>query len=79
MNSPARIKGLDPLTSIGPSTTGQVLDTSSNGLKLKVARAFLPGAVVQIRFQDQIVLGTVKYCIPSGAEFHIGVQLKEDL
>jgi len=79
VNSPARIKGLDPLTSIGPSTTGQVLDASENGLKLKVARAFFPGAVVQVRFQDRIVLGTVRYCVPSGDEFHIGVQLKEDL
>jgi hypothetical protein len=79
LNSPARIKALDPLTSLGPSTTGEVLDSSDTGLKLKVPRAFFSGAVVQIRFQDQIVLGTVRYCIPSGDEFHIGVHLKENL
>jgi hypothetical protein len=77
--SPARIKALDPLTSIGPSSNGLVLNTSSKGLKLKAPRAFFPGAVVQIRFQDRSVLGKVKYCNPSGDEFDIGVELKEDL
>jgi hypothetical protein len=79
LESPARIKALDPLTSIGPSSSGQVLNTSRTGVQLRVKRAFLPGSVVQIRFQDQIVIGTVKYCTPSGDEFQIGEQLKEDL
>jgi hypothetical protein len=79
VDSPARVKALDPLTSIGPSSNGQVLNTSSRGLRLRVPRPFFPGAVVQVRFQDRIVLGTVKYCIPSENEFQIGVHLKEDL
>jgi hypothetical protein len=79
LDSPARIKALDPLTSLGPSATGQILNTSISGLKLKVPRAFVPGAVVQIRFQGQIVLGTVRYCIPLENEFFVGVHLKEEL
>lgn len=75
----ARIKGLDPLTSIGPSADAQILDTSSKGLKLRAPRRFLPGSIVQIRSHDGVFLGKVKYCNPAGAEFDIGVYLNEDL
>lgn len=77
-DGPARAKVLDPLISLGPSFQASVVDTSATGLKLRVPRSILPGSVVQIRFQRQIVLGEVKYCNPFGTEFHIGLRLKED-
>ena len=77
-DSPARVKVLDPMTSLGPSFHARVANKSSKGLKLRVPRSVLPGSVVQIRFGDGIVLGEVKYCIPVEDEFDIGICLKED-
>jgi hypothetical protein len=77
-DSPARIKVLDPMVSLGPSFQGRVLDTSNKGLKIRALRSILPGSVVQVRFQDRIVLGKVKYCTPVEDEFHLGIHLKED-
>jgi hypothetical protein len=77
-DGPARVKVLDPLISLGPSFQASLVDTSDKGLKLQVPRSILPGSVVQIRLQDRIVLGEVRYCNPSGSEFHIGLRLKEE-
>jgi hypothetical protein len=77
-DSPARIKVLDPMVSLGPSFHGRVVDTSNKGLKIRAARSILKGSVVQVRFRDRIVLGSVMYCLPIEDEFHIGVRLRED-
>ena len=77
-DSPARIKVLDPMVSLGPSFQGRVVDTSSRGLKVRTPRSILPGSVVQVRFRDRIVVGKVKYCTPVEDEFHIGIRMRED-
>jgi hypothetical protein len=77
-DSPARIKVLDPMISLGPSFHARVVNTSSKGLKVRVPRSILQGSVVQVRFQERIVLGKVKYCTPVEDEFDIGIRLKED-
>ena len=77
-DSPARIKVLDPMVSLGPSFHGRVVDSSGKGLKVRAPRSILQGSVVQVRFRDRIVLGRVKYCLPIEGEFYIGVRLKED-
>lgn len=77
-HSPARVKVLDPMVSLGPSFQGRVENTSSNGLKVRAPRSILQGSVVQVRFRDRIVLGKVKHCTPVGNEFDIGIRLKED-
>ena len=77
-DSPARIKVLDPMVSLGPSIHGRVVDVSGKGLKVRAPHSILHGSVVQVRFRDRIVLGRVKYCLPIESEFYIGVRLKED-
>jgi hypothetical protein len=77
-DSPARIKVLDPMVSLGPSFQARVVNTSSNGLKVRAPRSILQGSVVQVRFQGRIVLGKVKHCTPVENEFDIGVRLKEN-
>jgi hypothetical protein len=77
-DSPARIKVLDPMVSLGPSFQGRVVNTSTKGLKVRVPHSILQGSIVQVRFKDRIVLGKVKYCLPAKGEFHIGVRLKEE-
>src|SRR5579862_7569711 len=77
-DSPARVKVLDPMVSLGPSFQGRVVDTSCKGLKICAPRSILQGSVVQVRYRDRIVLGQVKYCLPAGDEFHVGVHFKED-
>jgi hypothetical protein len=75
---PARVKVLDPLTSLGPAVHARVVDASFGGLGLRVSKPVFPGSVVQIRFRDQIVLGEVRYCLPSGSDFIIGIRFRED-
>ena len=75
---PARIKVLNPMLSLGPSFPGRVVNTSSKGLKVRAQRSILRGSVVQVRFQDRIILGQVKYCGPVENEFNIGIRVKED-
>jgi len=77
-DSPARVKVLDPMVSLGPSFQGRVVDTSCKGLKICAPRSILQGSVVQVRYRDRIVLAQVKYCLQAGDEFHVGVRFKED-
>jgi hypothetical protein len=77
-DSPARVKVLDPMVSLGPSFQARVVKASGEGLMVCAPRSILPGSVVQVRFRDWIVIGKVKYCLPVAGEFHIGVRLKED-
>ena len=77
-DSPARIKELNPMVSLGPSLRGRLVNTSSKGLKVSVPRSIVQGSVVQVRFRDRIVVGQVKYCTPVEQEFIVGIRLKED-
>ena len=76
---PAKVKSLDPVTSIGPSTSATVVEISRNGLRLRAPRTLLPGTVVQIMASKKILLGKVKHCRPSGEDFLVGVRLTESL
>ena len=76
VNIPARVKGLNPLTSIGPSTPATVVDISHHGLRLCLDREFLPGASLQLVVSKHVVLATVRHCFRSGSKFMVGVELK---
>jgi hypothetical protein len=74
--SPARIKVLDPITSNGPSGEATVLNSSSRGLHARVPRSIFVGSLVHVRSSLGNAFGKVRYCIPSGEEFQIGVKLE---
>ena len=75
--SDARVKVLDPITSLGPSAPGQLLAASSTGLHLRVSRLLFVGAMVQVRSSIGTVFGRVRYCFPAGSEFQIGVKVQK--
>jgi hypothetical protein len=56
-----------------------VLDMSRNGMKLRIERALDAGTEIQLLLRDVSVLGTVRYCIPVGDSFHIGIVVQKVL
>jgi hypothetical protein len=77
VNIRARLKSLDPVTSIGPSTSACVVEVSHHGLKVRVARNFMRGASVHIMAEQKIFLGRVRYCLAEADDFLLGIQLVE--
>jgi hypothetical protein len=75
--SAARIKVLDPITSVGPSGPAHLLNSSQQSLHIRVPRSIFVGSFVQVRSSGGIAFGQVRYCIPAGWEFQIGVKLAE--
>ncbi len=74
---PARLKSVDPVTSIGPSTTVRIVEISRSGLKILVDKDFLPKTLVQIIASNQIMMGQVRHSRRVDGGFHVGVQLLE--
>ena len=75
---PARLKLLDPVTSVGPPHSVHVIEISRNGLKIRTPRFLIPKTLVQIRFNSKTVLGEVRYCDKSESEYHAGLQQVTD-
>jgi hypothetical protein len=73
----ARVKVVDPLATIGPSTPPRILSSSDTGLSLEMRREVLPGSLLHVRTRDRIFLGRVHRCVPLGTEFEIAVQIVE--
>jgi hypothetical protein len=72
----ARIKVLDPILSNGPSGPAHLLNASLQSLHVRVPRSIFVGAFVQVRSSVGIAFGQVRYCIPAGTDFQIGVKLE---
>jgi hypothetical protein len=75
-NAAARIKILDPVTSLGPSGPAHLLNASPQSLHVRVPKSVLIGALVHVRSSAGLGFGHVRYCIPAGSEFQIGVKLE---
>ncbi len=75
-NAAARIKVLDPITSLAPSAPADVLQGSPRSLHVRVSRFIYVGALVHVRSSLGLAVGQVRYCIPVGSEFQIGVKLE---
>ena len=71
--APARVKVLNPLTSTGPSMRAELLNSSDEGLQVRVPRSILVGSMVQVRTREGIAFGEVRSSAVSGEEFEIGV------
>jgi hypothetical protein len=53
-----------------------VLNVSKNGLMLRTSEFVQAGIVVQIRSQTRFVIGEVRYCLPVGNIFQVGIQIQ---
>jgi hypothetical protein len=74
--SRARVKVLDPLTSLGPSMEGELLSSSASDFRLWVPRWIIPGSAIQILISKQVVLGKVWFSTKAGTGFEIEVAVE---
>lgn len=63
------------VTASAPLVSARLVSVSSRGLQLRVGFIF-PNEAVQVRLADRTVAGRVRYCVSSGDEFRIGVQIE---
>ncbi len=75
LNIPAKVKGLNPVTSIGPSLPATIVEGSRHGHRIRLDREYLPGASIQVLVSKKAFVGKVRHCFRSGIEFMVGVQL----
>lgn len=73
--SPATIQSLSPLDL--HTSEVNVVDLSENGVKLASAERIGVGSIVRIRLGTAFILGEVRFCIPVGANFHVGVRIHD--
>ncbi len=72
----ARVKVLNPLTSIGPAMHAELVDAYDGGLNLRVPRPILVGSAVQIRTRDHLAFGEVRASVAVGGTYEIQVAVK---
>jgi PilZ domain len=77
MDEPASAKILHPAVTASDRVDGRLVNLSRSGLKLRVPAPMLPGTIVQVRFMDRIALGEIRYCIPTGSEYYVGVRFQD--
>jgi hypothetical protein len=77
LDEPASVKILHPVVTSGDRLEGRAVNLSRSGLKLRIPEPMLPGTMVQVRFMDRIALGEIRYCIPTGQDFYVGVRFQD--
>jgi hypothetical protein len=53
----------------------QMTDVSRNGLRVRTPQFVARGAIVQVLIKEAIILGEVRYCVPSEGEFDMGIKI----
>jgi hypothetical protein len=56
-----------------------MLDRSTEGLSVRIAHSLSAGTLVQVRLEDSVVLGEVRYCERAGDAFRIGIRIESSL
>jgi hypothetical protein len=69
----ARVKVLNPMTSIGPSMEAELLSCTDSDLQIRVPRMILDGSAVQVLTPKGVVFGKVWLSLPVGKGFEIEV------
>ena len=73
VDSPGQMQAFSPFS---PAKSRiQTMNVSRNGLKIRTPQFVARGAMVQVVIEEAIILGEVRYCIPAGAEFDMGIQI----
>ena len=67
-DTPARLKILHPLISMGPSIHARILNRSASGVKLRVPHSVFVGALVLVRLLAGLVFVRGGLFFPSGGE-----------
>jgi hypothetical protein len=74
LDAPVRLR---PMDGSAPMIEGRIVNVSKNGFKLKLPHALQPGLTVQARIGGRIVMAEVRYSIPAGEEFHVGLEIQD--
>ena len=78
VNFPARLKLLNPVTSVGPPHRVEIIEISRSGFKLSTPRHLIPKTLVQVHFNGKVMLGEVRYCIKADSGYYAGVKQVKD-
>jgi hypothetical protein len=64
---------------IDPSGTelgqGELSDISASGASVLIYCPLKPGMMIEVRQGEHVYQGEIRYCVPEGADFRVGVQL----
>jgi PilZ domain len=60
-----------------PLLEGRIVNVSKKGFKLKLPKALQPGMGVQARLGGRIIMAEVRYCLPEGEEYHVGIEIQD--
>ncbi len=55
----------------------QIIDVSTRGLRINVPRALKRNERVEIRVEDMVIIGKVRYCVSNVRTYHAGVLIEE--
>ena len=72
-DEPAAMRRLNPFSA--GCCDIRIVDISASGFKLLVPMNLAVGAVVQVRFKDQLVVGEVRYCFSQDGRYQAGMQI----
>ena len=73
---PARLKMVEPLATMGPSSPCEILHSSGSTLHVRAKRQMFPGSKVQVVTPERIMFGEVISSAASDAEFEIVVEVR---
>lgn len=77
MDEPAVVRLLDPLATSQERLPASILEWSDPFMMLRLPRPVLVASMLQVRYQDQIVLGEVRGCAPAGDSYDVRIQLQD--
>ena len=72
LNEPAEMRQLRPFAQ--PFFHVRVVNLSGSGMRVHSGQFFDPGTLVQVSFKETVSVGEVRYCLPAGGRFHVGIQ-----
>ena len=75
---PARLKMVEPLATMGPSSPCEILESSASTLRLLAKRQMFPGSKVQVVTPERIMFGEVIWAAASDAAFEITVEVQRN-
>lgn len=53
------------------------MNISKKGMKLRLPKALEPGVRVQARMGGKILMAEVRYSLPKGSDFYVGVEIQD--
>ena len=72
---PGRVKVIDKLGTLGPSSPASLIAVSEHEVRLRVQRSIQVGSTVHVRAGELIVFGHVRASVPTETGFDIDVNI----